>query len=397
VLERLVTEEIRKLTMELQHQGERCAMAGLLEQATTILAQVWAISQECDVERANAAAWEAGWLRLRMNSYDEAARWFSYVEVLPPAESRLWPAARQTLVQLCLALANRSTEAVASCEPAQAQEAAPPLDPQHAILPQLRIMSLGRLQIVRDETVLPICTAHKAIALFRYLLSRRYRAAHKEELLELLWPEAGSRSATHCLHVTVATLRRYLDPPTGSYLLFEAGHYRIHPDAPIEDDAHYFEQCCDNAERYGQANDLVGAERSYRDAIISYAGDYCVGEHDFAWAIGEQERLLARYLSVLDQLGRILIARRHFEPAIECYRRLLERDGYREDAHCQLMRCYWQQGRRHEALRQYERCASLLAKDLGLEPMPDLQKLYQAIKMGVCAPHQGRALDFEVR
>jgi LuxR family transcriptional regulator, maltose regulon positive regulatory protein len=227
--------------------------------------------------------------------------------------------------------------------------------------------------------VLPICTAHKAIALFRYLLSRRHQAAHKEELLELLWPDASQRAATHSLHVAVSALRRYLDPPTGSYLLFEDGHYSIHPAAPVEDDVRHFEQCCEDAERYRRANEFIRAQQCYREAIGCYEGDYYVGEQDFTWAIAEQERLLTRYLTALDHLGQILIVRKHFEPAIECYRRLLERDGYREDAYCQLMRCYWQLGRRSEALRQYERCATILAKDLGLEPMEETRTLYQAI------------------
>ncbi len=62
---------------------------------------------------------------------------------------------------------------------------------------------------------------------------------------------------------------------------------------------------------------------------------------------------------------------------------VLERDGYREDAYCQLIRCYWQLGRRSEALRQYERCVTILRRDLGLEPMPEIQELYRAIQRGV--------------
>src|SRR6266542_895930 len=102
-------EEVRQLATELQQQGERCALAGLLEQATVILAQVWEITQECDADHANLAAWEAGGLRLQMRLYDEAAKWFGRVAAFPARESRLWPATRQTLMQLCLALANEST------------------------------------------------------------------------------------------------------------------------------------------------------------------------------------------------------------------------------------------------------------------------------------------------
>jgi DNA-binding SARP family transcriptional activator len=376
------SEEIRKLAMELIRQGELCALAGQLEQATRILTQVWAMAQECNPDSANAVAWETGQLWLQMRLYDEAAKWFGRVVACPARETRLWPTAKQTLVQLCLDLANGSTAPAATFVLPLAREAASRYDQSPSVLPRLRVMNLGLFQVVRGETVLPICTAHKAIALFSYLLTRRRQAAHKEELIELFWPDAQPRAAMHSLQVAVTRLRHHVDPPTGSYLLFEAGYYRIHPDASIEDDARDFERCCKDAERYRRENDLIQAQQSYTEAIACYKGDYHLGHQDFAWAITERERFLAYYLLALDHLGQIFMSQRQFEPAIDCYQRLLERDGYREDAHCQLMRCYWQCGRRYEALRQYECCATLLAKELRLEPMPELQELYQRIFSG---------------
>jgi DNA-binding SARP family transcriptional activator len=372
-------ERVQPLEVELRQQGKHSALTGLLEQAATILTQVWDIAQDLDPDSADATAWKAGWLCIHMKRYDDAAGWFGHVSACPAKKSHNWEATRQVLVQLCLELAHASRGPSLAANRAYT-EAARPLHAQPpSMLPHLRVIHMGRFQIFQAETMLPTCTAYKAIAIFRYLMSRRHRAARKEELLELLWPNSPPRAATRSLHVAITTLRRYLDPPIGSYVLFEAGQYTINPDAQIEDDRRYFEQCCDEAERYSQANDLIRAHQFYRDAITCYQGDYYVGEQDFAWAIGEQERLLARYLSALDHLGRILIARRHFESAIEYYRRLLERDSYREDAHCQLMRCYWQLGRRSEALLQYERCASILVNDLGLEPMTETRQLYYTI------------------
>jgi DNA-binding SARP family transcriptional activator len=43
------------------------------------------------------------------------------------------------------------------------------------------------------------------------------------------------------------------------------------------------------------------------------------------------------------------------------------------------MRCYIQLGRRGAAVQQYERCAALLAAELDLEPMPEIQDLYRLI------------------
>ncbi len=59
------------------------------------------------------------------------------------------------------------------------------------------------------------------------------------------------------------------------------------------------------------------------------------------------------------------------------------------------MRCYWQLGRRGEALRQYERCAALLERDLGLAPMPELQDLHRLIAGGAAPEPDRRDLGRE--
>ena len=368
-------DDIRGVAAELLRQSERAAAAGCLRQAQDLLAQVWAIASGHEPDLADTAAWNAAWLLVRTESYTEAAAWFGRVTAAPASDNQLWSATRQTMIRLCLDLARGTPDPAPPSPPATVT--ATPVAP--AILPPLTVLSLGRFQLVRAGAVLPACKTRKAIAIFRNLLTRAHRAAHKDELAELFWPNAAPREALHSLHVAISALRRYLDPPAGSYLLFEAGYYRLNPAARIEDDSTRFRQLSDEGEHWWRAGDFERARQAYGDALACYQGDYYVDDADPISAVAERERLLARYLAVLDHLGQLSITQGRFEPAIECYRRLLERDGYREDAHGQLMRCYWQLGRRGEALRQYERCATILAGDLGLEPMPEIQALYRRI------------------
>ena len=68
------------------------------------------------------------------------------------------------------------------------------------------------------------CPARKAIAVFRYLLTRGERMAHKVELAESIWPGSSPKEAAHRLHVAISTLRHYLDSTyETSYLLLTAG------------------------------------------------------------------------------------------------------------------------------------------------------------------------------
>jgi DNA-binding SARP family transcriptional activator len=374
-------EDIQELAIVLLEQAERCALTGLLQYAETNLNHVWTISVEQAPDLANAAAWELAWLSVRRGAYTEASSWFCRIGAPLLRKSQLWPAARQAMVQICRRLANELAEPAVTPQPSHLRSLSaydlPTFD-----LPLLDVMNLGRFRIVRAGIELSACPAHKAIALFRYLLTRSHRTAHKEELMELLWPDTHAREATNSLHVAVSMLRRYLDPPTGSYLLFEDDRYTINPHAPVADDYATFQQLSDAGEQCWRADDICGAQRAYARAIACYQGDYYVNPRDLSWAIRVQEQLLSRYLTVLDHLGRIYIAQGHLEQAVECYVRLLERDSYREDAHAQLIRCYLRLDRRADALRQYERCTTVLANDLGLEPMPEIQALYRDIARG---------------
>jgi DNA-binding SARP family transcriptional activator len=362
--------DVLTLAEGLLHQGVQCALMGLPEQASEILCQVWTMSASCAPELAEKAAWDAAWLQLQRGRYAEAALWFERV-AHPPDGAALWPLARQTLVELCCRMAQAA--------PLDAVDTPLREPTRRSTLPCLSVSSFGRFHLARDGTALPTCKSRKSIAIFRYLLLQRNHAAHKDELIDLFWPDSQPREAAHSLHVAISALRRYLDPQNGSYLLLDAGQYQLRPDAPIEDDCTRFGQLLAAAEQHWRAGDTELARQCYADAIACYQGDYYLDDRDLLWAVAEQERLLSRYLMALDRLGRILVAQQQPEAAVGYFQRLLERDSYREDAHCQLMLCYQQLGRRGEALRQYQSCASILTRDLGLEPLPETQALYQRI------------------
>src|SRR5262249_28551345 len=135
--------------------------------------------------------------------------------------SQLWPAAQQALVQICRRLDDRPAEGAATPLPSGVQPLSWP-NPTAPTLPTLEVMNLGCFQIARAGVALPPCPA-RAIALLRYLLTRRHREAPKEELMALFWPNASLREAANSLHNGVSMLRRHLDPPTGSYLLLADG------------------------------------------------------------------------------------------------------------------------------------------------------------------------------
>ncbi len=250
----------------------------------------------------------------------------------------------------------------------------------HPALPALAVSSLGRFHLTRGGDALAPCSARKAIAVFRYLLTRADHISHRVELAESIWPGSPPKEAAHRLHVAVSTLRQYLDPASEqSYLLLMAGSYRINPDAELTDDAKIFDQKISQANRLWKDRDLDAADGAYARAIDSYGGDYCTADLDFNWATCEREHYLNEYLAAMYRLGRLRLRQRRYEDAAECLTRLLDRDCYREDVHFHLMLCYCRLGRRWQAVQQYVKCRELLQGALGLAPAPKLRDLYEAI------------------
>jgi len=372
------------LAEDLIRRGEGCAEAGQLSQAATLLVRAWTIAAgDADDHETtnghasalrNTAAWDVAWVYVHSGAYQEAATWLRRISAPPPVAC-LWTIDRPDLVQIGAQRPAAPRRAVREAEPTGPARAP-------AARPVIEVFSLGRFQILRDGRVLAPCPSLKAVTIFRYLLTRRERAASRDELTDLLWPESAPGEAAHRLHVAVSTLRHYLDPAMSGLLLYRDATYQIDPQAFLVDDCTRFRELSSEGDRARRRGDLLAARMIYEDALGYYQGDFHVSSHDLAWHVGERERLLSSYLAVLDHLGAAYIAERRFEPALECYQQLLVRDAFREDAHVQVMRCYGRLGRRSEALRQFVRCAGLLATELGVEPLPETRAVYELLRSG---------------
>lgn len=362
--------EIHARAVELLRQGELSALAGKTDRARELLEQAWTIAAESAPDVANDAAWDVAWILVQSGRRREAAAWIERL-VAPARSASLWPLARLAMLQLC--------RSGASSQP----------DPQPAVQPELSVLCLGQFQIRRAGQPLPVCKSHKATSIFRYLLTRPGRAAGREELLELFWPAAEPQDAANNLHAAISALRRHLGGARENFLLFEHGRYMLNPEREIADDRGRFLELIELAGQRWRAGELAGAHEGYAAAVACYGGDYYVDSREPAWSLLERERLVAAYFTALERLAHIECVERRFEQAAERYDIVLQHDSYREDLHYKLMCCYQRLGRRGDALRQYERCSAVLARELGLEPMPELRALYQRILGGEHAPGAG--------
>jgi predicted ATPase len=100
------------------------------------------------------------------------------------------------------------------------------------------------------------------------------------------------------------------------------------------------------------------------------------------WETFQAEQLRRDQASVLSRLAYGYGLQGDYAQAINAARRWVTHDRWDETAHYQLIELLWKSGQRTEALRQYQTCAEVLDKELGVQPSEALQTLNRQIQAG---------------
>jgi DNA-binding SARP family transcriptional activator len=98
------------------------------------------------------------------------------------------------------------------------------------------------------------------------------------------------------------------------------------------------------------------------------------------WALAERERISSIRIRGLIALMRWNGENRRYEDAIQIGRRILSEDPFREAVQIDMMWLYVLNGQRAQAIRQYQGFVRILADELGIEPMPETQALFDHIR-----------------
>ena len=246
----------------------------------------------------------------------------------------------------------------------------------------LRIELLGGFRIACGADEIPDdgWRLAKARSLVKIVALAPSQSIHREQLVDLLWPEldpdAGSNNLHQALHVARRTLGA-LFPETkpNRILRLQRGVLSLEPPAPLWIDAESFER---------EARELQSTDdpASFYPTLDIYRGDLLPDDLYEDWAAERRIALHEQYLSLLDRLAALHRARYEATPAIDALRRVVAIEPDREEAHRGLMELYALTGRRQQAIRQYERAREILERELELEPEPETDDLYDAILSG---------------
>ena len=229
---------------------------------------------------------------------------------------------------------------------------------------QWRIEMLGVLRARSAGRAVERFQTQKTGALLAFLACHPGRRHSREELVDLLWPDAEIGPGRNRLSQALGWLRSQLEPDgvaPGTIVLADRQSVGLSRSLVTTDLAE-FEAALSAAEAGGPAH-IVSLQR----AVALYQGELLPGHYD-AWVLAERARLLGHYLSALRRLAGHHERERDWEAALTCARRAVAADPLAEELHCDLIRLLAAAGQPGAARRQFRELERLLAEELDEAP-----------------------------
>ncbi len=238
----------------------------------------------------------------------------------------------------------------------------------------LTLALLGEFRLTYgDAPVTALNTARQQV-LLAYLALHRGVALPRQQLAFLFWPDSNDAQSRTNLRNALFQLRNAL-PDADQFLQIDTQSLQWRADAPFVLDVAQFDLALSEAQ---QASDPSAQRAALERAIAQYGGDLLPGHYE-EWLIALRERLQASHQSALDQLITLYEQARDYAKAIELAQRLLQLDPLRETTYARLMQLHSAAGDRATALRVYHSCATILGRELGVDPDPTTQAVYDTI------------------
>ena len=221
---------------------------------------------------------------------------------------------------------------------------------------RVSIHLLGRFAVSVDGRPIPTADwrRDRAAALVKLLALRPAHRIHREQAMEIFWPDADPEAAGANLRKAIHFARRTL----GVHDLIEVRNdiVSLAPHAELEIDAESFEAAAKAA--------LGGGNKSaYERAADFYGGRLLPDDLFVEWLDTPRAQLQQRYGDLLRAGG--------------LWQRLIALDPADEQAQCALMQVALDAGNRVEAIRQFNQLRENLHAELGVGPSAATIALYE--------------------
>ena len=240
--------------------------------------------------------------------------------------------------------------------------------------PPLQIQLLGGFQLLWQGEPIKAFANTRLQRLLAYLILNQDTPQPRHTLAHLFWPDSSDSQARTNLRNALHLLRTHL-PQVEEYLRSDKNSVKWRSNAPAHVDVLAFDA---HLQSGLAATAVDAAQHAYTTAIAYYAGELLPDCYE-EWILPLRETWQSRYEQALQLLAQLLERQRDYPAAIDFAQKLLQLDPLQENNYAQLMTLQAASGDRAAALRTYHNCQTKLIDELGVEPGPATQAIYERL------------------
>lgn len=242
----------------------------------------------------------------------------------------------------------------------------------------LQIYLLGSFRLIVGGSVAPNAAwkKRKAKLLLQILALHPAHELHREELMEMLFPETDEKTANANLYRVLYAARRALEPNRSSYA---SSNYLMTEGQQIKLTAEKLWIDAEEFEQKARAGLKVNDQLLLESAVELYKGDLLANEPFEEWAIEPREKLRTLFHRSLRNLAENSEKQENIEEAHLWLDKILLHEPVDEEAHRAKMRLYFKREESALALKQYEKCRETLLRKLGVVPDKETEMLRNQI------------------
>jgi DNA-binding SARP family transcriptional activator len=204
-----------------------------------------------------------------------------------------------------------------------------------------------------------------------FYLALRPGGAHRDQIIDALWPEQTPEQARNRLWRAAADARAQLGE---SSLRRDGEHYQLNRNEVTVDVDRLEQSLTELARNEDNERELPLLEQT----LALFSGDPLTGS-DFPWAENEQRRLHAIRLDLFERTGRALLAQGDAAGALSRAEEGLGSEPYNEQLARLAMQAEAALGLRKAVVHRYDRLSEILGEQLGLQPHVETRRLYRQL------------------
>jgi DNA-binding SARP family transcriptional activator len=222
--------------------------------------------------------------------------------------------------------------------------------------------------------------------LLQILLTNRGRLVPKDVLIEALWPSRDPADPGANLGVLVSRARHALGE--ASLILNRPGGYLYAEDDRTWIDTEAFAREAERGRTSLASGNPAAALRAYRSALALWTGDPLMENMYTDWAQGFRRRFSLLYEEALAGLAKTSLDLGQAAAALDTARQLTQHAPLGEKGHVLLMRALAAAGDAAGAICAFHEWRARLADELGVDPSPEAQRVFQRILRHEPAGHR---------